>query len=86
MSGTKPIVSAVTPSSPLTNKDGTITFAWLKWFQGIGTLLNQVFDQEANLQPGAIPTPTATTIGGVESAGPVDHLWIAAIGTDGSIT
>jgi hypothetical protein len=82
---TKPIVSATTPSSPLTNKDGTITFAWLKYFQNIGTLLNTVFDQQANLQPGAIPLPTADSIGGVEAAGPVAHEWVAAIATDGSI-
>jgi len=85
-SSSKPIVSATTPSSPLTNKDGTITFAWMKYFQNIGSLLNQVFDQEANLQPGAIPLPTATSIGGVEAVGPVAHEWINSIGTDGTPT
>lgn len=83
MSG-KPVVSVTIPSGPLFDpKTGQPTFAFIKWMQGVQGIVN-TFDTQGNITPGAIPAPTATTLGGVESAGPIDKEWISAIGTDGA--
>jgi len=79
-SNSKPIVSATTPTGPLVDtKTGTGVSAFVKWMQNVGALLNQVFSNGGMLSPDSIPFPTATSLGGVESAGPVNHEWINAI-------
>lgn len=79
-----PVVSVQTPSGPLVElKGGTATFAFLKWLQNIGQIINKSFTNQGQLSPDSIPFPTSTALGGVTTAGPVDNEFISAIGTDG---
>lgn len=48
-----PVVSSRTPVGQIINRDGTATFAFLKWMQNIGTTINVTFDSDGNFQ-GAI--------------------------------
>lgn len=83
MSG-KPIVSVTTPAGPLIDvKTGFALFGFTKWMQYVGQLLNQVFSNQGMISPDAIPFPTATSLGGVTTAGPTANEFINAIGTDG---
>jgi hypothetical protein len=81
---TKPVVSVTTPNGPLVDvKSGNALFAFLKWMQQVGQLLNEVFDNQGVLSPDSIPFPSSNAIGGVTTAGPAASKWINAIGTNG---
>ena len=45
-----PVVSSRTPVGQIINRDGTATFAFLKWMQNIGTTVNLTFDSEGQFQ------------------------------------
>lgn len=78
------IVSTITPTGPLVDpKTGMGTFAFTKYLQNIGQVINQAFDNNASLSPGSVPFPSATTLGGVLSVLPVAKKWISAITTGG---
>ena len=75
----KPVVSATTPTVPLVdNKSGQISWAWLKWFQGLGAAVNAALDQGGGLNP-----PTLTTLGGVFEADSVPHEFLTEIDDTG---
>jgi hypothetical protein len=45
------VVSATTPSSPfIDTATGQLSFAWMKWFQAVGRILNDAFDSQAIYQ------------------------------------
>lgn len=75
----KPVVSATTPTVPLVdNKSGQISWAWLKWFQGLGAAVNAALNQDGGLNP-----PTLTTLGGVFEADSVPHEFLTEIDNTG---
>lgn len=85
MSVNSPVVSTVVPSGQLVDpKTGMGVFAFIKWMQNIGQLLNQVFDNEANLSPNALPYPTVTTLGGVLAVAESSHEWVSSIDDTGA--
>lgn len=47
---TNAVVSSTTPTGPLVNKDGTATYALVKWMQNMGTTINGAFDSKGNYQ------------------------------------
>jgi len=77
------VLGSNTPNGPMNDSGGNLNFSWLKWFQNIGNLINKAFNPNAVLVPAAIPAPTATTAGGVISAGPVAHEFVTEIDTTG---
>lgn len=80
-----PIVSVTTPSGAIVDpKTGTAVFAFVKWMQQVGQLLNKAFSSGGVLVPTSIPTPTPTSLGGVLSAGPLNHQWINEIDVTGT--
>jgi len=85
VSQTSPIVSVSTPTGPLVDiKTGLATFAFLKWLQNIGQLINKVFDNTGAISPDAIPFPTSTSLGGIVTAGPSANQWVNAIDGTGT--
>ena len=84
MSKTSPVVSVTTPNGPLVDvKTGLATFAFIKWLQNVGQLLNSVFDNQGVLSPNSVPYPSSTAIGGVLTAGPVASEWVSQIDSKG---
>lgn len=79
------VVSATTPAGQIIDMKTGYGTPWMqKWMQGIGATINAAFDQQKNLLPNSIPTPTATTIGGVKAIAGAVSQWIRSIGTDGT--
>ncbi len=64
-----------------------ITSKWLNSYNsstGLFTATQPTFtDISGTVAPSQLPTPTASTLGGVESAGPTTHEWINEIDTSG---
>jgi hypothetical protein len=73
------VVSNTTPTGPLVQKDGTATYALIKWMQSVGTTVNGAFDPQGNYQG---PIGSQATIVGRQTLASI----VAKIGTDGVVT
>lgn len=71
------VVSVTLPSTPIVDKDGRLTFPWIKWFQAVGQNINEGFDPQGNYQ-GPIGSH-ATIVGREFLATIVQHLSDAGI-------
>ena len=84
MSVQSAILSTTVPSGPLFDpKTGQATFAFIKWMQNLTQLINQAFDQQANLSPNSLPYTSPTTIGCIFAIAAVAHQWISSIDDNG---
>jgi hypothetical protein len=84
---TKLVISFTLPSGPIVDtKTGQPTFAFTKFLQTIGNTISQAFNSQGAISPDSIPFPTAGALGGVLTAGPIDHQWVNAIDGTGTPT
>lgn len=78
------VVSATAPTGQVVDpKTGFATPFFQKWLQGIGATINNAFDQQSNLTPNAVPAPTPTSLGGVNSVVGQSGKFVSAITTAG---
>lgn len=79
------IVSNYTPTGPIVDpKTGQPTYAFTKWLQNIGQIINQAFNSQAQLSGDSVPAPTVSTLGGILATAELLHEWVSSIDATGT--